>query len=245
MHVVRFEPEIPPNTGNVARLCAATCSTLHLIEPFGFQLDDRQLKRAGMDHWQQVTWHRWANWAAFAQNLAPAARLWFIESNGPRHYAEITYQASDYLVFGREPPACPRPCSPSIANAGCAFRCSIRTRARCTSPTASPSSSSRRCGRLGFLPLQLPRLEIDLSAGRDHAEPLNPNSEIEMGSACLWRALAGVPPASRATDSLRPVTTHKIPHRTGRCEPRTRFRRDAESNTRDACAPHSGFGVRV
>ena len=109
MHVVLFEPEIPPNTGNVARLCAATCSTLHLIEPFGFQLDDRQLKRAGMDYWQQVTWHRWANWAAFAQNLAPDARLWVIESNGPRHYAEVTYQANDYLVFGREtaglPPA--------------------------------------------------------------------------------------------------------------------------------------------
>ena len=65
MHVVLLEPEIPPNTGNVARLCAATRSSLHLIEPFGFKLDDAQLKRAGMDYWQHVEWHRWPNWAAF------------------------------------------------------------------------------------------------------------------------------------------------------------------------------------
>src|SRR5882762_2685511 len=65
MHIVLLEPEIPPNTGNVARLCAATNSTLHLIEPFGFTLDDTQLKRAGMDYWQHVQWHRWPDWAAF------------------------------------------------------------------------------------------------------------------------------------------------------------------------------------
>ena len=69
MHVVLLEPEIPPNTGNVARLCAATRTTLHLIEPFGFQLDDATLKRAGMDYWQHVTWRRWSGWAAFAQSL--------------------------------------------------------------------------------------------------------------------------------------------------------------------------------
>ncbi|HVY71194.1 MAG TPA: tRNA (cytidine(34)-2'-O)-methyltransferase [Verrucomicrobiae bacterium] len=101
MHIVLVEPEIPPNTGNVARLCAATRSTLHLIEPFGFQLDDKQLKRAGMDYWQHVTWHRWPNWAGFLTAQAPA-RLWFIESGGPRHYAEVNYGPDDYLVFGRE-----------------------------------------------------------------------------------------------------------------------------------------------
>ena len=57
VNLVLVEPEIPPNTGNVARLCAATRTTLHLIEPFGFKLDDAALKRAGMDYWQQVTWH--------------------------------------------------------------------------------------------------------------------------------------------------------------------------------------------
>ena len=108
MHIVLLEPEIPPNTGNIARLCAATHTTLHLIEPFGFQLDDRQLKRAGMDYWQQVTWHRWPDWTAFRQSLTSAARLWFIESDGPRHYAEIAYQPGDYFIFGRETAGLPK-----------------------------------------------------------------------------------------------------------------------------------------
>ncbi len=108
MNVVLFEPEIPPNTGNVARLCAATRSTLHLIEPFGFKLDDKTLKRAGMDYWQHVRWHRWANWAEFQIQLPPAARLWFVESNGSRHYAQVTYDRDDYLVFGRETAGLPQ-----------------------------------------------------------------------------------------------------------------------------------------
>ena len=65
MNIVLVEPEIPPNTGNVARLCAATKTKLHLIEPFGFRLDDRELKRAGMDYWEQVKWHRWPDWINF------------------------------------------------------------------------------------------------------------------------------------------------------------------------------------
>jgi tRNA (cytidine/uridine-2'-O-)-methyltransferase len=109
MNIVLVEPEIPPNTGNIARLCAATRSVLHLIEPFGFRLDDRQLKRAGMDYWAHLEWHRWKNWTAFHAALPPAARLWFIESKGARHYAEVPFEPGDYLVFGREtaglPPA--------------------------------------------------------------------------------------------------------------------------------------------
>ncbi len=102
MHVVLLEPEIPPNTGNVARLCAATRTVLHLVEPFGFKLDDRQLKRAGMDYWQQVEWYRWPNWPAFRAALAAGARLWFVESGGPRRYSEAKFGPDDYLVFGRE-----------------------------------------------------------------------------------------------------------------------------------------------
>jgi tRNA (cytidine/uridine-2'-O-)-methyltransferase len=102
MNIVLLEPEIPPNTGNVARLCAATGARLHLIEPLGFQLDDKQLKRAGMDYWQHVTWRRWPDWRSFAEEVAPDGRLWFIESGGPRHYAEVKYGRNDYLVFGRE-----------------------------------------------------------------------------------------------------------------------------------------------
>jgi tRNA (cytidine/uridine-2'-O-)-methyltransferase len=108
MNIVLLEPEIPPNTGNVARLCAATNTELHLIEPFGFQLDDRQLKRAGMDYWRHVQWHRWKNWTDFANSVPSASKLWFIESNGPRHYAEVTYSPNDYLVFGRETAGLPK-----------------------------------------------------------------------------------------------------------------------------------------
>ena len=108
MHIVLLEPEIPPNTGNVARLCAATRSTLHLIEPFGFRLDDTQLKRAGMDYWQHVEWHRWPNWAAFEKGLPQGPRLWFVESNGPRLYSEVSFAPEDYLVFGRETAGLPK-----------------------------------------------------------------------------------------------------------------------------------------
>ena len=102
MHVVLVEPEIPPNTGNIARLCAATRAELHLIEPFGFNLDDKKLKRAGMDYWMHVEWHRWKNWPEFEAALPPASRLWFVESKGSRLYTEARYEPRDYLVFGRE-----------------------------------------------------------------------------------------------------------------------------------------------
>ena len=108
MHVVLVEPEIPPNTGNVARLCAATKSELHLIEPLAFQLDDAQLKRAGMDYWQHVQWHKWPKWNAFREGLPAGARLWFVESNGPRLYTKVRFSAGDYLVFGRETAGLPR-----------------------------------------------------------------------------------------------------------------------------------------
>ena len=108
MHIVLVEPEIPPNTGNVARLCAATRSSLHLIEPFGFKLDDTQLKRAGMDYWQHVEWRRWPSWAAFRKAVPDEARLWFVESKGPRLYTEVSFAADDYLVFGRETAGLPK-----------------------------------------------------------------------------------------------------------------------------------------
>src|SRR5947209_1162772 len=108
MQIVLVEPEIPPNTGNVARLCAATRSPLHLIEPLGFKLDDTQLKRAGMDYWQHVQWQRWPDWVSFRKHAGPGAKLWFIESGGPRLYTEAEFGADDYLVFGRETAGLPR-----------------------------------------------------------------------------------------------------------------------------------------
>src|SRR5262245_35212340 len=108
MNVVLIEPEIPPNTGNVARLCAATRSRLHLVEPLGFDLDDRQLKRAGMDYWGLVEWYRWPNWVALTQSVPRHSRMWFIEQGGPRRYTDVAFGSEDYLVFGRETAGLPR-----------------------------------------------------------------------------------------------------------------------------------------
>lgn len=108
MHVVLLQPEIPPNTGNIARLCAATNSVLHLIEPFGFKLDDSQLKRAGMDYWNHLEWHRHKNWVEFTQGVNPTANLWFVESGGATVYSAAKFSMDDYLVFGRETAGIPR-----------------------------------------------------------------------------------------------------------------------------------------
>ena len=108
MNIVLVEPEIPPNTGNVARLCAATNSRLHLIEPFGFKLDDKQLKRAGMDYWEQLEWYRWSRWDEFLKQLPASARLWFVESEGEKNYAEVNYLPDDYFIFGRETAGLPK-----------------------------------------------------------------------------------------------------------------------------------------
>ena len=102
MNIVLVEPEIPPNTRNVARLCSATKSRLHLIEPFGFELNDAQLRRAGMDYWRHVEWRAWPDWASFAKGVPETARLWFVESGGPVAYSEARFLPDDYLVFGRE-----------------------------------------------------------------------------------------------------------------------------------------------
>lgn len=102
MQIVLVEPEIAPNTGNVARLCAATRTSLHLVEPLGFELSDAQLKRAGMDYWQHVAWYRWPSWPDFESKLPAGARLWFIESQGPTLYTEAGFSSADYLIFGRE-----------------------------------------------------------------------------------------------------------------------------------------------
>jgi tRNA (cytidine/uridine-2'-O-)-methyltransferase len=108
MQVVLVEPEIAPNTGNVARLCAATQTGLHLVEPLGFQMGDAQLKRAGMDYWRHVKWQRWASWPEFKEGLPKAATTWFIESNGPRLYTEVEFGPEDYLIFGRETAGLPQ-----------------------------------------------------------------------------------------------------------------------------------------
>ena len=108
MNIVLLEPEIPPNTGNVARLCAATRSRLHLVGPLGFRLDDSTLKRAGMDYWRQVNWRTWDDWAVFVAALPEGARLWLVEQGGARRYDEAEFELEDFLVFGRETAGLPR-----------------------------------------------------------------------------------------------------------------------------------------
>lgn len=101
--IVLVNPEIPPNTGNIARTCAATATELHLIEPLGFELSDRQLKRAGLDYWPHVNLQVHPSWSTFAAiRLSNGGRLIGLSTKGTTSYTDITYQASDWLLFGRE-----------------------------------------------------------------------------------------------------------------------------------------------
>ena len=103
-HVVLVEPEIPPNTGNIARLCLAADAHLHLVRPLGFSLDDKYLRRAGMDYWEQVRVTIWENWdALYATHLAaPSARYFLLTTKTDQPYFEADFAPGDFLVFGRE-----------------------------------------------------------------------------------------------------------------------------------------------
>ncbi len=108
MNVVLVEPEIPPNTGNVARLCAATGATLHLVGPLGFKLHDRELKRAGMDYWEHVKWRYWDSLDAVHTQESSGATFYFVTTKSSRPYTEPRYRWGDYLVFGRETAGLPK-----------------------------------------------------------------------------------------------------------------------------------------
>ena len=101
MHIVLVYPEIPQNTGNIARTCAATGAELHLVEPLGFKLDDHYLKRAGLDYWHMMKLTIHPDLAAFFARY-PNARLWYATTKAPRDYAQVAYAPDDFLLFGRE-----------------------------------------------------------------------------------------------------------------------------------------------
>ena len=102
-HVVLVNPEIPPNTGNVIRLCANTGAQLHLIEPLGFELDDARLKRAGLDYHEYARMKVHKDWAAFLAEVQPdPARLFAMTTHGSRPFAELAFAAGDVFVFGSE-----------------------------------------------------------------------------------------------------------------------------------------------
>lgn len=101
MHIVLVNPEIPQNTGNIARTCAATGAKLHLIEPLGFELSDKYLKRAGLDYWHMMQLEVHPSWEAFVAEY-PNARMYFASTKAPRSYCEAEFSDGDFLVFGRE-----------------------------------------------------------------------------------------------------------------------------------------------
>lgn len=105
--IVLVEPEIPPNTGNIARLCAATGTVLHLVEPLGFSLDDKHLRRAGLDYWPAVSLHRWSSFDELKRNH-PRGRFWYTSKKAHKAYVEACFLAGDFLVFGKETQGLPR-----------------------------------------------------------------------------------------------------------------------------------------
>ena len=101
-NVVLVEPEIPPNTGNIGRLCLATGATLHLVEPLGFRLDEKALRRAGLDYWDRVSVVRWRDWSAFDAARDRSVGMWYLTTKSRRAYWDCPFGKGDYLVFGRE-----------------------------------------------------------------------------------------------------------------------------------------------
>ncbi|MCC5806627.1 MAG: tRNA (cytidine(34)-2'-O)-methyltransferase [Opitutales bacterium] len=102
LHIILFNPEIPQNTGNVGRLCAFTDSRLHLIEPLGFTITDRHLRRSGMDYWKSLDLHIHRDWAAFRASPGAPRRLWLFTTHGGHGLWEADFAPGDGLVFGNE-----------------------------------------------------------------------------------------------------------------------------------------------
>ena len=101
LHLVLVEPEIPPNTGNVARLCAATGASLHLVKPLGFEITDKQLKRAGLDYWDMLDLHIYENFAEFEEKN-PNGTRYLATTKGKHAHTEIQYEQGGYILFGKE-----------------------------------------------------------------------------------------------------------------------------------------------
>jgi tRNA (cytidine/uridine-2'-O-)-methyltransferase len=107
LHVVLFQPEIAPNTGNVGRMCALTRTRLHLVHPLGFEINDRNLRRAGMDYWKSLDVHEHADWAAFRASPHAPARLWLFTTKTEQSFWAARYADGDGLVFGNESSGAP------------------------------------------------------------------------------------------------------------------------------------------
>ena len=100
INIVLLEPEIPQNTGNIARTCAAIGASLHLIEPLGFSIDDKHLKRAGLDYWQYLDIHTYKNYGEFAEKNQ--GKYYFFTTKALNNYCDVSYEGEVYLIFGKE-----------------------------------------------------------------------------------------------------------------------------------------------
>jgi len=127
MHIVLFEPEIPYNTGNIARTCAVTGSILHLIKPLGFSVEDRYLKRAGLDYWHMVEIHYYDSFRELRENYRDHT-FYYVTTKGRRLYTEMSYGSDDFLVFGKETAGLPRELLD--ANPECCIRIPMANAAR-------------------------------------------------------------------------------------------------------------------
>ena len=114
-HIVLVEPEIPPNTGNIGRLCAATGAHLHLVGMLGFSLDDKHMKRAGLDYWPEVKLHQWETLQQL-QEKNPRGRFWYTSKKATQSYTDIIFESGDFFVFGKETLGLPEELLASEAN---------------------------------------------------------------------------------------------------------------------------------
>lgn len=101
MHIVLHEPEIPANTGNIGRTCVATNTPLHLIEPLGFRIDEKSIKRAGMDYWEHLDVNTYINYQDFLEKN-PGAKIWYATTKAKKSYTEAEFGPDDYIMFGKE-----------------------------------------------------------------------------------------------------------------------------------------------
>ncbi len=146
LNVVLFEPEIPYNTGSVGRTCVAVGAKLWLVRPLGFQIEDRRLKRAGLDYWQHLDWEAVDDWTALTEQLA-GRRFWFLSKKVERLYTDVEYAPGDVLVFGSESKGLPQ--SLMEAHAEQCLRIPIRPEARSLNLSVSVALAAFEARRQG------------------------------------------------------------------------------------------------
>ncbi len=101
MHIILHQPEIPANTGNIGRTCVATGTSLHLIEPLGFRLNEKEIKRAGMDYWEHLDVRRYINFREFLEKN-PGVKIWMATTKAKKVYSDVEFGVNDYIMFGKE-----------------------------------------------------------------------------------------------------------------------------------------------